>query len=317
MQFRVLILIVAALLLAACSGARSNRAPSPTPAPLKTQRPTFTPTPARPKATPTPMPAQGAAPTGQAAQPAAPAAPPSPTVAPPSPTPAPPSPTPEKASFTVSSPGVSNVRSGPGTNYARIGEVRQGQTYEITGKSPTGAWWQFTFNGQPGWISGELVSANAAARDVPVATNIPLPPTAAPAPPPAPAPTQPPAPPPAPPAIFAQAGAEQRDADNTNFNVVTFWGRLGPTGSNPIGGGYRLRVSAPSGNGETAFGDVWQNANPGLESEFRYNAKIELPRTAGGYRAVVVDGGGREVSDVISGALNERTHDVILSWWPR
>jgi hypothetical protein len=98
---------------------------------------------------------------------------------------------------------------------------------------------------------------------------------------------------------------------------VTFWGRLGPTGSSPIGGGYRLRVSAASGNGETAFGDVWQNANPGLASEFRYNAKIELPRTAGGYRAVVVDGGGKEVSDVISGALNDRTHDVILSWWPR
>ncbi len=51
--------------------------------------------------------------------------------------------------------------------------------------------------------------------------------------------------------------------------------------------------------------------------QFRYNAKFEAPRTAGGYRAVVVDGSGKEVSDPITGTLLDRTHDVILSWWPR
>jgi len=207
------------------------------------------------------------------------------------------------------------VRAGPGTNYPRIGEVRQGQTFEIIAKNQTGTWWQFDFNGQNGWISGELVSANAAARDVPVATNIPAPPTAPPAPT---RPPQPTSPPPPPPALFVQAGIESRDAGNTNFDLVTFWGRLGKTGDYPISGGYRFRVSAPSGTAEVPFGDAWHNAYPGLgNAEFRYNAKIELPRTVGGYRAVVVDGSGKEVGEVISGALNERTHDVILSWWPR
>jgi hypothetical protein len=208
------------------------------------------------------------------------------------------------------------VRSGPGTAYPRIGEVQQGQKYEITGKNQTGTWWQFNLNGQTGWISGEMVSANAAAKNVQVAANIPAPPA-----PVQPAPTrapQPTSPPPPPPAIFAQAGNEARNADEANFNVVTFWGRLGQSGSPAIGGGYRFRISAPSGSGEVAFGNEWQDAYPGQGAAyFRYNAKIEVPRAAGGFRAVVVDGSGKEVSDVISGSLIDRTHDVILTWWPR
>lgn len=325
MRFRVLILIVVALALSACASLRLGQAPTPTPAPLKTQRPTFTTTPAKPKATPTPTKPGAPTPAGQAAPAPAPAqaatatlVPPSPTPVPASPTAVPPSPTSEKASFTVSSPGATNVRSGPGTVYPRIGEVQTGQKYEITGKNQTGTWWQFSLNGQPGWVSGEMVSANAAAKDVQVAANIPAapaPPPAQPAPTRAPQPTSPPAPPPT---IFAQTGNESRNADDANFNVVTFWGRLGQTGSNAIGGGYRFRISAASGSGEAVFGNEWQNAYPGMGSaEFRYNAKIEVPRTTGGFRAVVVDGSGKEVGEVISGSLIDRTHDVILTWWPR
>ncbi len=313
MRFRVLILIAVAAALTACADMRVGRAPTVTPASLKTQRPTFTSTPAKPKATPTPTRPGAPTPAGQAAP--APTQAAAPTPVPASPTPVPPSPTPEKASFTVSSPGATNVRSGPGTNFPRIGEVQQGQKYEITGKNQTGTWWQFSLNGQTGWISGEMVSANAAAKNVQVAANIPAAPAPAqPAPTRAPQPTSPPAPPPS---IFAQTGNESRNADEANFNVVTFWGRLGQTGGNAIGG-YRFRVSAASGSGEAAFGNEWQNAYPGMGSaEFRYNAKIELPRTAGGFRAVVVDGSGKEVGDVISGSLIDRTHDVILTWWPR
>lgn len=310
MRLRICILMVAILALAACAGPRSGRQVVYTPAPLKTLRPTFTATPAttRRPATPAPVAAATAVPTSAA--PTAPA--PAPTPVPPSPTAVPPSPTPEKASFTVSSPGTTNVRSGPGLNYPVIGEVQQGQKFEITGKNQTGTWWQFDYNGRAGWISGERVSPNAAAANVPVAA-IPAAPTQ---PPPPPATPRPPTQPPPPPAIFAQAGAEIRDAE-PNFNLVTFWGRLGQTGGNAIGGGYRLRVNAPSGNAEAPFGDVWQNAYPGMGGEFRYNAKIELPRTAGSFRAVVIDGSGKEVGDVIAGVITERSHDVILTWWPR
>ena len=44
-------------------------------------------------------------------------------------------------------------------------------------------------------------------------------------------------------------------------------------------------------------GGVFAGGFAGGGAEFRYNAKIELPRTAGGFTAVVVDGGGKVVSE--------------------
>ncbi len=74
---------------------------------------------------------------------------------------------PEKPLLTVTAPTV-NVRAGPGTNYPRLGEVHQGQAFDVTGKNRAGDWWQFAFDGQPAWISGSFVTLNAAAEKVPV-----------------------------------------------------------------------------------------------------------------------------------------------------
>lgn len=92
-----------------------------------------------------------------------------------------------------------NVRSGePGTNYSIIGAAQAGDQYVITGKDNSGGWWQVDFNGQSGWLFGQLVTANNSSG-VAIAQNIPAPPpptnTPVPAPTQAPAPTQPPAPP--------------------------------------------------------------------------------------------------------------------------
>jgi len=101
------------------------------------------------------------------------------------------------AAEAVASQGM-NVRSGPGTNYTIIGAAQAGDRFVIKGKDPTGAWWQVTFNGQDGWLFGELVNATNTGA-VAVAQNIPVPPppTATPVPqptqPPAAQPTQPPA----------------------------------------------------------------------------------------------------------------------------
>ena len=62
-----------------------------------------------------------------------------------------------------------NVRSGPGTEYDRIGGATAGEEYTITGKSADGEWWQIDFAGQPGWIYGPLVTATDA-EGVPVVT---------------------------------------------------------------------------------------------------------------------------------------------------
>jgi hypothetical protein len=215
-----------------------------------------------------------------------------------------------------------NVRSGPGTNYARIGQLKAGQSFDITGKNPAGDWWQFDFNGRSGWVLKELVRASGGER-VQVAANIAPPPTAAPRPtarPTArPQPKPQPQPQPQPPAaanLFSQGGADFRNADEPNFEWVTFWGRLGKPPESPPGG-YRLRVNAPSGSIEVPFNTSWEFAYTGQPSQFLYDAKAELPRTSGAFRAVVIDGAGNEVSDAISGTLLDRTHDVILFYAKR
>lgn len=71
-----------------------------------------------------------------------------------------------------------NVRGGPGLNYEILGQVKQGDTAPVTGKSADGQWWQITVNSAPVWVFAQLAQANAAAAAAPVVTAA-LPPTAA------------------------------------------------------------------------------------------------------------------------------------------
>lgn len=118
------------------------------------------------------------------------------------------------AAEAVASQGI-NVRGGPGTNYAIIGAAQAGDRFVIKGKDPTGAWWQITYNGQDGWLFGELVSATNTSA-VAVAQNIPAPPP--PTATPIPQPTQPPAQPTQPPA--AQPTQPPAPSNNYKFNVA-------------------------------------------------------------------------------------------------
>ncbi len=91
-------------------------------------------------------------------------------------------PTPAPANPEVTITEIVNVRGGPGLTYNIVGAANPGQTFPVIGKSPDGQWWQITYNGQPGWVFGELVTAKNA-ENVAVAQNIPVappPPTAAP-----------------------------------------------------------------------------------------------------------------------------------------
>lgn len=63
--------------------------------------------------------------------------------------------------------GDMNVRSGPGTAYDRIGGAAEGETYDVTGKSQDGQWWQIDFDGRSGWIFAPYVLA-ANVENVPV-----------------------------------------------------------------------------------------------------------------------------------------------------
>ena len=169
MRYRIWAVIGVVLLavaLSSCITPRAARGPVITPVPTKTLRPTFTHTPAQPTMTAAPTVAPATA------TPEAPAATPEPPTAVASPT---------SEVSRLSAPAAVNVRSGPGTNYAQIGRLQAGQSFVITGKNPAGDWWQFDFNGRPGWVLGELVRASGGER-VQVAATIAPPPTARPRP---------------------------------------------------------------------------------------------------------------------------------------
>lgn len=176
----IITLALAAMLIAGCA----QIGPQPTPVPpTKTPKPTFTPT---PDWTPTPMILPTATPVPPTPTPEA-TATPEPTLEPPSPTPAP------EARLSASQ--TVNVRSGPGTNYAVIGRLNAGQSFEITGKNPAGDWLQFELDGRQGWVTANLISVSGDLGIIQVAQNIPAPPPPPTARPTArPQPTAPPAP---------------------------------------------------------------------------------------------------------------------------
>ena len=57
---------------------------------------------------------------------------------------------------------VLNVRGGPGTAYAVVGQAKAGQTYPITGKSADGKWLVIDLGGKQGWVLGQYVKASGA-----------------------------------------------------------------------------------------------------------------------------------------------------------
>ncbi len=187
-----LFILIAALVLIltpACAlGNLMSREEAPPPTPTRTPKPTFTPTPLD---TPTPIVAPTNTPTATPVETATPV----PTNTPEVPPTETPTNTPETARAVINNPTV-NVRSGPGTNYSNIGQARNGERYDITGKNAGGNWYQINFNGQTAWVTSQFVVVEGDPNSVQVAANIPaapVQPTRPPAPRPQPQPTQPPA----------------------------------------------------------------------------------------------------------------------------
>ncbi len=182
MRIRFFVLVAAAVVLAACNFGATAEPPLPT----NTSVPTFTPTvevviaPVDPGAAATARAAEdaAAAATQAAANPT-----PAPAAAAATDTPVPAEPTatetPAPAEASVTTTSAMNVRGGPSTNYNVIGSANAGQRFPVTGKNPAGDWWQINFNGQAGWVFGQLVSQENTGG-VQVAANIPAAPAAPP-----------------------------------------------------------------------------------------------------------------------------------------
>lgn len=78
----------------------------------------------------------------------------------------------------VTSSGTVNLRSGPGTNYSRVGTLRAGQQLRIVGKNSNASWWQVESGGKV-WVAASVTRASGPLDQVPVAQDIPAAPVAA------------------------------------------------------------------------------------------------------------------------------------------
>ena len=101
-----------------------------------------------------------------------------------------PTPTPEATPTPVATPtptplayamatatGDTNLRQGPGTNYPRVGLLKQGESLKIIGKNKKGDWWQLEGkDGKPVWIIANRVTTQGPTDTVQVAKDIPKPP---------------------------------------------------------------------------------------------------------------------------------------------
>jgi uncharacterized protein YgiM (DUF1202 family) len=315
MRSRIMVLLLAAgllLIAAACGGGpAAPKVPTLAPVPTKTPRPTFTHTPVLPTAT-------RLVPTA---------------TLPPTATPVTPSPTVEAVTDTpeakamLQANAVANVRSGPGTAYPKIGQLQEGQEYEVTGKNADGDWWQFSFDGKSGWVAASMVTANDAAASVAVAEApaAPAPVQRAPAPAPAPAPASAPTNPPAAPAKpYAAAGTNpypgQADRVTVRCRLVADVSKVADRYTNRTG---TIRVTGPTSAAPVKFGAYLTWANAGLPKENRYlyqanpDCKVELPFAAGTYTAVILDDSGQEISDPIQFTPSNGTTEFLLVWNPR
>ncbi len=230
--------------------------------PTRTPMPTFTPappptpvvlaatnTPVPPAApTPTPVVAAPDTPTSQLPAPTEPpAAESTPTETPVAELPPAETPVPSGPSVTVD---VSlNVRTGPGTNYDRIGSLEPGSTVDIIGRDANSAWWQIPYADAPdgkAWISAGYGTASNTGS-VPVVAVPPAPTPAAPT-----APPTSPAPPPA--ATPAYQYTPTGWYGSTNYGLTRFLGDIKDTAGNPVNGvfvrascGTYSTISYPSG----------------------------------------------------------------------
>ena len=264
----------------------------PTPTNVPTQPPpTDTPPPPTPTETPLPPPTETSTP-----------APPTDT-----PTPPPPTDTPTPAAPAVTVDVDLNVRSGPGTNYNRVGLLVSGTTVEVIGRTEDESWWQIVYPNAPdgvAWISaayGEAVNTGG----VPVAA---IPPTPI---PPAPTSTPVPAQPDPPPVDFVIV--EQRLWTNEEN------GGWSPGGSvSNCGYGHEIHVEVIDAAGNPLDGIILKDTynNPPQITGSKGPGRAQYLLYFNGYNIFVAEDGsaGRPVTSETSATLSAKEVEIPIPW---
>jgi hypothetical protein len=217
-------------------------------------------------------------------------------------------PTPEATPYVTSGGNYNvNVRSGPGTDYPRIGRLGANDSMAIIGKTPDGLWWQVCcVDGQTGWVSADVVKANGPLENVPIPLDLLAPAatetvgaTATPTPQATETPAAAPLATGTPVAALPFAVEETKALDN-EASLVIIWAAVYRKSDPPEAlSGYRLRVLK---NGtEVALlqsTEVWRDsAPPGFPNVVKYNVeKFEAPLENATWAVYVIDGSGNQIS---------------------
>lgn len=65
-----------------------------------------------------------------------------------------------------------NVRTGPGANFARVAQLAQGQTMDLTGRNADNTWVQMRVpGGAAGWVSAHYIAPSTQIGSLPIASN--------------------------------------------------------------------------------------------------------------------------------------------------
>jgi branched-chain amino acid transport system substrate-binding protein len=77
--------------------------------------------------------------------------------------------------FVLITRNAQNVRTGPGTNYEVIGQLKQNETAQVIGATADYSWVVISFRGQNGWLSTDILELNGDRRTIPVVQAPPTP----------------------------------------------------------------------------------------------------------------------------------------------
>jgi N-acetylmuramoyl-L-alanine amidase len=67
--------------------------------------------------------------------------------------------------YTVTAtPYTVNIRSGPGTQFADIGNLPAGQSAQVIGRNAASTWWQVNYRDVVGWVSGAFTRLETGAN---------------------------------------------------------------------------------------------------------------------------------------------------------
>ncbi len=191
--------------------------------------------------------------------------------------------------FVVVKPANLNGRRGPGTNYDRVGQAKQGAQLFILGRTADNAWYQVCcLANQPVWVAADQVDVKNEAKNAPVLTPpptaIPVPPTPRPAPVAqqprtgqSPLPTPGPVGTPLPPFDIARGPEFPIRRDDGR---MTIWVKVyeGPADNQSPLGGYILKVSRDGvdiSDNIQSFGDRPFDKTAPVEGGYEYNLKFE------------------------------------------